>query len=107
MLSIDEKVQIKPNGVFGALKENLMDSLNNIGAIGQFGSSKNWTIQFKDKASFDNNLGKEISIIDVKHYLIDANLIEKREKFGANELLIPISSKGNYHFTSLHFLDLF
>ena len=60
MLSIDEKVQIKPNGVFGALKENLMDSLNNIGAIGQFGSSKNWTIQFKDKASFDNNLGREI-----------------------------------------------
>ena len=39
-----------------------------------------WTIQFKDRTSFESNLGKEIQILDVKHYLEDANQIEKKEK---------------------------
>ena len=80
LLTIDEKVQVKPNEVFGILKASLNDSLDKIVSIGQFGSSKNWTIQFRDTASYEMNQGKEIIILNEKHSLKDANLIEKKEK---------------------------
>ena len=80
LLTIDDKVKIKPNDVFGSLKANLSDYLEDIVAIGQFSSSKNWTVQFRNKNSYDSNLGKEISIANIKHYLKDANLFEKKEK---------------------------
>ena len=80
LLTIDEKIHIRPNEVFNTLKASLNESLENIVSIGQFASSKNWTIQFKDKTSYENNLGKEISILNVKHSLKDANQIEKKEK---------------------------
>ena len=67
LLTLDEKVQVKPNELFSILKTSLAESLENIVAIGQFASSKMWTIQFKDRTSFESNLGKEIQIIDVKH----------------------------------------
>ena len=79
LLTVDEKVQIKPNELFASLKTSLAESLENIVAIGQFASSKIWTIQFKDKTSYESNLGKEITILDIKHSLEDANQIEKKE----------------------------
>ena len=80
LLTLDENVKVKPNELFSILKTSLAESLENIVAIGQFASSKMWTIQFKDRTSFESNLGKEIQIIDVKHSLEDANQIEKKEK---------------------------
>ena len=80
LLTVDKEVQIKPNELFSTLKISLAESLDNIVAIGQFASSKMWTIQFKDKTSFDSNLGKEIEILNVKHHLEDANQTEKKGK---------------------------
>ena len=79
-ITIDDKVSIRPNQVFSALKESLSDFLVDIIAIGQFSSSKFYTVKFKDKASYDANLGKLINLADIAHTLEDANLTRETEK---------------------------
>ena len=43
LLTVEEKVQIKPNELFSTLKISLAESLEIIVAIRQFASSKMWT----------------------------------------------------------------
>ena len=48
LLPPNEKVKIKPSEMYIALANSLKEYLEHIEAIGQYASSKNWVIKFKD-----------------------------------------------------------
>ena len=74
MLSFDKSSNIKADQVFKGIKLALSEAeYSAIEAIGQYASTKNWTIQFNDATFFKSSLNKEIIVEDFTVLLKDAN----------------------------------
>ena len=74
MLSRDSGASVKAEHVYDGFRNTFGENaLGIILGIGQFGSSKNWIIQFKSESTFSSSLGKDILIGSQSFTLKDAN----------------------------------
>ena len=74
IVSFEKTSNFRADQVFKSIKQALSEAeYSAIQAIGQYASTKNWTIQFKCELAFKTSLNKEIKIGDVLAVLKDAN----------------------------------
>ena len=74
LISLEKESRIKPNQIFESIKVSLSAVLfESIEDIGQQGSSKKWTIQFKSTSAFKKSLSEKIIISDNTYSILDAD----------------------------------
>ncbi len=78
MLQFDKKNNIKAEEVFKSIKQALSETeYSSIETIGQYASTKNWTIQFNNETAFKSSLEREIVFNNLSVVLKDANEYQK------------------------------
>ena len=73
-MTFDKTSNIRAEQVYSGIKTVLSENeYAAVTAIGQFASTKNWTIQFNDESAFNSSLNKVIIINETSTALYDAN----------------------------------
>jgi hypothetical protein len=70
-----ENTKVSPDNLLASIKSSLtLDEVKSIAQVGQFGSTKKWSIHFKDETAFNSAIGKFITIDNKQFQVYDANV---------------------------------